>query len=396
MSWSDGGRVRRTLRRHWDRGELLAARLRGESLFPLRIPCRGPTARELGAEFEAVGEWVARLRADSRERRDYGFDIEWRRTNHRTLGANDLPAAFIVPTEADALRLLGETRAAERFDALAAGTLARLPALREWLIARPLTALEHAEDWPRILAVLEWFRAHPRPGRYLRALDIPGVDTKFIEARRGLLGELLDSVLPADAIDANATGKRGFNRRYGLRDKPARVRFRLLDPALAIHGLTDLTVPGTELARLRLPVRQVFITENEINGLTFPAVAGGMVIFGLGYSLEQLADIPWLREAPVWYWGDIDTHGFAMLDRLRAHLPHAHSLLMDRATLDRHRDLCVGEPADKRHLGTLTRLTGREQALFEQLKADVLGERLRLEQERIAYGWVEQSVAAIG
>jgi hypothetical protein len=31
--------------------------------------------------------------------------------------------------------------------------------------------------------VLRWFVANPRPGVYLRQLDIPGVDTKFIEVR---------------------------------------------------------------------------------------------------------------------------------------------------------------------------------------------------------------------
>jgi hypothetical protein len=34
----------------------------------------------------------------------------------------------------------------------------------------------------------------------------------------------------------------------------------------------------------------------------------------------------------VLYWGDLDTHGFAILDELRAHCPHAESLLMNRAT----------------------------------------------------------------
>ena len=36
-------------------------------------------------------------------------------------------------------------------------------------------------------------------------MDVPGVHTKFVEARRSVLGELLDCILPPDSIDAGAT-----------------------------------------------------------------------------------------------------------------------------------------------------------------------------------------------
>jgi hypothetical protein len=73
-----------------------------------------------------------------------------------------------------------------------------------------------------------------------------------------------------------------------------------------------------------------------------------MVVFGLGYGLERLADVEWLRQVEVHYWGDIDTHGFGILNRLRARLPDAHSFLMDRSTLEAHRALWGQEPAESR------------------------------------------------
>jgi hypothetical protein len=84
--------------------------------------------------------------------------------------------------------------------------------------------------------VLSWFRDHPRCGLYLRQIDIPGVGTKFIEERKPLLTELLDLVLPPDAIEAAAAGWRNFERRYTLRSKPNLIRFRVLDRRLAIQG----------------------------------------------------------------------------------------------------------------------------------------------------------------
>src|SRR5690554_7500857 len=61
------------------------------------------------------------------------------------LKKKNLPAAFVVEIEADALRLIGKERAARQFGALAEQTLSRFPALREWLARRPFTALEPAE-----------------------------------------------------------------------------------------------------------------------------------------------------------------------------------------------------------------------------------------------------------
>jgi hypothetical protein len=60
--------------------------------------------------------------------------------------------------------------------------------------------LDHGDEWERVLAVLHWFVAHPRPAIYLHQLDIHGVDTKCIEARKGLFAELLDQVLALAAI----------------------------------------------------------------------------------------------------------------------------------------------------------------------------------------------------
>jgi len=387
--WTSAKDLLAQIRKHWDSGQLLADRLDAESTrFPLKLRLKKPVSRDLTDRFEAVREWVAELAGHSREQCGHGYEIEWRTINHRTLGRNRLPRAVTVPSADDALRLIGKTAQARRFDQLTNQILAEFPSLHAWLMRRPLEALRRADEWPRLRAILTYFQRHPRPGLYLRQLDIPGVDTKFIQARRGLIGELLDEVLPESAIDAEAGGVRGFNRRYGLASRPALVRYRILDPALAMRGLTDLSVPAEEFARLELPVDEVFITENEINGLAFPDHPRAIVIFGLGYGLERLAGIDWLARARCWYWGDIDTHGFAILNRLRHHLPRARSFLMDRATLDAHRELWGQEPEDRRFSGKLARLDEAEHTLYRALRDDLLAPRVRLEQELVRFVWL--------
>ena len=398
MSWTSPEDLTAQVRRLWDQGRLLSCALSVESAvngadraieFPLPLKLRRPSARELGERFDAVRSWIEALESGSRSKLGAGYEIVWVESNNRQLGRNRRPIGVRLPTYADALTLIGKSAEAALFDELAALTLERFPVLGAWLARNPLTVLDYAADWGRILACLTWFRDHPRPGVYARQIDVTGIDSKFIEARKGLLSELLDLVLPAQAIEASATGSgKGFEARYGLLAKPSLVRFRILDEARAIAGLTDVTVPADQFAALSLDVSRVFVVENEITGLAFPPMPDSMLVLGLGHAVNLIAAARWLADCEVHYWGDLDTHGFAMLDRLRASLPHVRSLLMDRATLLAHRPLWTTEEAP--HIAPLERLTPEEAALYADLRYDRLGRAARLEQERISFGWLRR------
>lgn len=394
-AWSTPADIVAAVQRLWDNGSMLAARLEGSTMFPHELRLRQPGVSDMGEQFERVRTWIAALTAGSRTARGHGYALVWRDINHRQLGRNSIPVTAVIESETEALRMIGRAGDARRFDQLAAMTLDAFPGLRAWLIRNPLRLIEHEAGWERVLAVLRWFVDHPRPAIYLRQLDTQGVDTKFIEARKTLFAELLDVVLPQEAIVPDAIGPRQFEARYGLLGKPAQIRFRMLDEDHHIGGLSDLMVPVAQFASLQTGVERVFVTENEVNALAFPPSRSSMVVFGGGYGIERLAQIDWLRSRQVIYWGDIDTHGFAILDRLRASMPHTLSLLMDVDTLLAHRHVWGAEDVDKRFTGELTRLTDREHALFLQLREDVHGERLRLEQERIAYAWAVNAIRQI-
>ena len=394
MSWTGPEEIRSHVLRLWERGDILRARLCGDEMFPLRLRTSRPSARDLGEHFDEVRAWIRALEEGSKATRGHGYEIGWTEVVHRQLGKNRIPATVHIPSEADALALVGKRRDAELVVSLADVTRTQVPELEPWVRAHPLKLLEHGPEWARVLRVVAWFRAHPRPGVYLRQIDVPGVDTKFVERRRGLFIELLDAVLPEDAVERGATGSSSFERRYGLLSKPALVRFRVLDPRLRLRGLTDVSTPEADLGRLELPVRRVFVTENEINGLAFPDVPDSVVVFGLGYGVDRLSAAAWLAEKDVFYWGDIDTHGFAMLDRLRRSLGGVRSLLMDRETLLAHRDSWGSEPEP--HEGTLPLLTVPERDLYDDLRLGRLGEHVRLEQEHVGFGWLLRALRGLG
>lgn len=395
MSWTTPAALRAQVQRLWDRGELLRAVVTDTVTWPLRLNLKVPLACELSDRFEDVREWV-RAVADTSQVR-----IEWREWNHRVQGMQRLPAAIWIDTLQDALTFIGKTRQAQRFNSVWQQTAAAQPPLLAWLSRRPIQALDLADRWERLLAVVAWLQAHPRPAVYLRQVDVPGVDSKFIEAHRGVLAELLDLALPPEVVETAATGVAQFTRRFGFLDKPVRIRFRLLDPALpSLPGCSvssssppDITLDATSFAALMLPVERVFITENETNFLAFPPSADAIVVFGAGYGWDALARASWLHRRQLHYWGDIDTHGFAILDQLRGYFPGVASFLMDRETLLAHRLHWGEEPEPVRH--DLSRLTTEEATAYDDLRFERHQPRLRLEQERVEFGWLCARLACI-
>ena len=373
--WTAPHDLRQQVFRWWEKGELLS-----NPVFPKRLTLKTPTAKELRDHFETVRIWSQLLHDLPQVR------IEIREFRHQVFGQNSLPDSVWIDDAERAIAFIGKQKEARIFGRIWALTATRQPKLLAWLNKRPLRTIELANAWENLLAVIDWLQAHPRPGIYLRQMDIPGVHTKFVEAHRGVLGELLDLALPPESIDASATGNSLFSCRYGFLGKPERIRLRWLDPHAspfpALAG-ADLTLDAASFAALKPAVDRVFITENEVNFLAFPPVPKSLILFGAGYGFSALAGADWLQHCQIHYWGDIDSHGFAILDELRAYLPHAQSLLMERATLLVNEALLVEETTPIKR--DLQRLTPDEQHLYDNLRDQHLGKNLRLEQERIPF-----------
>ena len=333
MSWTTPGDLRAQVQKMWDKGLILASLVNSEALFPRHLVLKKPSSAELANRFQEVRAWIAELKQLPHYR------VVMRQLRHHVIGSNAVPDEIWIDTLDAALALIGKDRDAKRFSALVTHTRDRHPALLPWLERRPLKALEMAEDWPYLLDVIQWMQSHSRPGIYLRQIDVQGVHTEFIETYRPVLTEMLDIALPHEGVYTETFGASQFCRRYGFLDKPLRIRFRMLDSTLALlpgNADQDIAVNQDAFNQLDLKVGRVFIAENEINFLAFPKLPVSMVIFGAGYGFEMLAQAKWLNQCAIHYWGDIDTHGFAILDQLRAYFPHAESFLMDRKTLKAH------------------------------------------------------------
>lgn len=388
--WTEPADLIATLRRRWSRGTYLRAHARGEAWDSIALPVKGPSADDILQDPGAVVEWIeAYQKAASNRRGDHLFQIEWRTIRSRALGDNPVPARIRIDSIDQLAHLVGTTADLKDLASVLALTAEVLPEASAWVRDHPVDAIAHAADWTRLLSTVRWI-VDAGPSTFdIRHLDIPDVDTKYVERNRKILGRLLDEVLPVNRIDPEA---KDFARRYGFRARPRYVRFRLLAPVAGLpEELTEFEVRADELAGLPLTVRTVFVVENQASYLAFPDIPDAIVVFGAGFAVTTLELVPWLAEKQIIYWGDIDTHGFAILDRLRQRVPTVRSILMDRATLEAHAGQLVKEDSPTR--AELGSLTFEEASIYEDLISGRYGPAVRLEQERVRFGLVRDALA---
>jgi hypothetical protein len=336
------------------------------------LPLRNPTAQDLGDHFDQARAWSEKLRRASRDGR--AFELREGSVGGRLAGRTSVPERALVTRFEQAWELLGT--AADAFDYRRLVAETELDAARQWALAHPVGALSLRADWAAVQTACSWLDAHRGSALYVRQVSAPGVDTKFIDAHRAVLAAMLG--VPSGAA--------AFLESLGLAQKPATVRVRF-DPAVfgLPHGVTEAVFRADELDAWCAHPERALIVENEISYLSVPVTENSVVLWGRGFDVERPSSLSWLGEASVYYWGDLDSHGFAILNRVRAHLPDAVSVLMDRETLLAHEARWGHEP--KSTVAALDRLTSEEASLYADLVSDRYGSRVRLEQERIDWKW---------
>jgi hypothetical protein len=362
--------------------DFLRAGVRGEAFFPLEIRFGKAKA---GDDYLALRRWVGDLLAGSKAERGFGYVVALEERELRRYGRQSLPARITIDSADDFLRLIGKVAEFEAWQTAVSHTLSQFPQLQNWLAQSPQRVLPHLAVWDDLLTVCAYFVAHPRPNLYARELPV-SVHTKFIEDHQAILRHLLDALLPPNAIH---TGESHFERRFGLRYDEPQIRLRLLDEELRRElgwPAADASFTLTDCAALQgMNGRSLFIVENKMTFLTLPPVKNGVALWGKGFQVSLLRELGWLAACAIWYWGDLDAQGFAILSQLRGYWPQTHSFLMDAATLDKYAEFVVtGTPTGE---VALRNLAEGETAVYHHL----LAHNLRLEQERIS----QQDVAGV-
>jgi len=355
--------------------------LTGGGVWPLAIPLGIPNEKDARAHLDIMRNWLDAWG----DWRGSGC-LEWHERHWNTLGIQRLPKTLCLANAGQVADWLGEDErwkcAIDRYGRL----VERWPTLRGTLPKHYEVLADYSEqDFTRLHILIAWLSDNPKSNLYPRQLPITGLDSKWLEKRMSLTLSLLSSIQGVgDTSD--------FFDCCGLRPIPRLVRMRILDPELrsCAGGLSDLSAPADDLAILPLQIRCAIIVENLQTGLAFEELSGTVVLMGLGYDVEPIGQFGWLCGKPIFYWGDLDTHGFAILNRARAYQPQIASCLMDERTLLSHKAFW-GVETKQHGAMELPNLTKEELDVYHGLKEQRWGHSVRLEQERVDWlvAWEE-------
>lgn len=349
---------------------------RGEPFFPWEVRFGRADA---GETLGRLRQDIETLLSESHAKTGRGYRVDMADRRLRLHGMQSLPSRVWFDTEDDYLSFIGLRSEFLRLKSDIEEAALDAPMASQWLRANARCLLSRLPrgDGRALGLALRALHANPLPGCFAREIPLQGVSGKFIEGAVDLIADILKAIespawRPGEDVHAS----------LGLKRPSRLIRAMLLDGARADYGLP--------LDRLCQPegVSSVIIVENLRSFLTLPAVSGVLALWGEGHAARALAASAWLRSMPVFYWGDIDPHGFAILNGLRSVIPSIRSVMMDQECLSAYSGLLAqAEPLSAPRFDLLSPL---EMAAALQTQRDAMG----VEQEKIPVAEASSAIKA--
>jgi hypothetical protein len=231
-------------------------------------------------------------------------------------------------------------------------------------------------DFDLLLTVADWYLEDPQraaSGITPRQVPLPGVHAKWLQTRT-----------------AGVQALTGLTNLGLLPRHPARIHFTYLDPNYRATGarIHDSATVDDHFTPAYLP-DVVVISENKDTAIHFPEIPGGVAVEGDGFGGKTAAKFPWLTGARrLYYWGDIDPHGYEILNGYRTDGLSVTSILMDLGTYEAYERFGTNTDKNQAPLrpGTpkpLDELQPHERAVYHRLLDATHAGHRRVEQERI-------------
>ncbi len=243
--------------------------------------------------------------------------------------------------------------------------------IKDLLLANPQYYLQYYNEWRGVLDTLPWLKKHLEMGDTILIRSIKtSLDTKFIEKNTGLFLKIWDKVFGFEK-----SVKADIESRYGIS----------LDKDFLIYSQRN-NFEGEMILTLAKPdEKNILIVENRKMLKSIPANIipdDSFVLGGVGKAITKISSLDWIKDKNIFYFGDLDEHGYNILVSLRKKLQgqSVQSINMNIHTLHEYIHLCANTKA--KHLRLLTcgeDLTNDEYKAYIYLRENML----MLEQEKL-------------
>lgn len=379
--------LRKKLSRLEANGKLYVALAEGSEVPYLSMPLKRP--QDIETSWDELLAWQDFWRKAPKASGGHSlWHAEEKRKQTASFGKQLMPVRVFIDTPEDAMALLGLTKKKKEFLAGLSAVESQMPSLRDWYLT--YFGRISAEDFfPVVLSIARFMLEQEQRKGYLREMAIPGVDTKFLENHNFLVRTLWNAIFPENTAESS---DELWEKLFVQKVPTPSICVRSLDEYLRFAGVRKLFLSQDDIADFQPPHRRIFITENKVNGYTFPDAEDSLILFGMGYGVLEMAEsAPWLADKEIYYWGDLDHDGFNILSNLRKVLPEMkiHSFLMDKETLLTYVDPKVKDTGNTTTIPDY--LTVSEKMAWKLIHDN----GWRLEQERIPHEKVEWAVESL-
>ena len=365
-----------------------------EDFFPLIIKAdKGKVNDDLLSRQKELQLLISK----SKNKTGSGYKLDFETVHSRKNGEQTEVSKIYFENESDYLSFINENKSYKLFctaiSQIKDSNLLSNEKFVEWakshltdLCAEP----ESNHFWTDVYLCADWLNKNQDSNIYIREIPLP-VHTKFIEQNKKIIKSLTEK----------ADSEFEFEATFGLKIKPDFVRFRSLSDNIILpfseSMLNECQLLLDDFSKLDESflnrIKNVFIVENEMVYLTFPRYKDAICIWGQGYKVNILNGIEWFKSKELYYFGDLDEHGFDILSTYRRCYPQIQSFCMDKNVLDEYEQFLV--QGKKLENGRIPEnLTEAENECFMILRT-VTSEKNRLEQERVSVEYIKKQLSLL-
>ena len=367
----------RRLARQWANPDLREARLLRSDAWPVRLSIGKPAAGEMRNGPGAIRNHISAWQDVSTGR------VEWQTVRYRDLAEQvAVPVAWELFKPSEWIKATADNDIRSEFERLS-HIIGEIDPMFHSFMIRQRHLITHTPPNEIISAARNAMILQPGMacGAPLRALPLPGIDSKFFERNRTLMTRLLDIRFNGAVTDM---GLEVF-----LDAAPQSDQWLLvIDLDGNLLPFRQMRLRDNELTEKPLPGSRVLIVENEQCRHVLPEVSDCVAILGAGLNLTWMK-AGWLTHRQIAYWGDIDTWGLTMLAKAREMQPGLTPLLMTPAIFESYgSNNAVSEPVSASDQ-VPAQLSATEALLYKTLLATEKG---RLEQEFLPLSVVQSAI----
>lgn len=347
----------------------------------LHKPIKVPKALDAKSYATVYKPWYAYWDA-IRQNSSNGIVIHRANRVVGVIGKDYAPVSFTVMDAESVFRYLGLSYKKDWFLKSYCMLTKSFPGLSDWCF-RNREKIASGDGFffaEQVLGIAQFIKAGVPRNCYMTQWQIPKVDTKFHKRHFEVFREIANAVL-----DIKLQNRAEFMAYFCVKERLPEVNVSVIGGEFSLNGNRHYRVDFESLNEwIHIP-KVVFIFENKDIGNWLGTEANidssvpSVLLYGAGNAISSLEKVSWFHDVALYYCGDLDIDGFAILNRLRHRFFKLKTFLMDFDAYHDAGDIQVEDTTSKDRIKKLAYLTDSEYRCFCRL----LNNADRIEHERI-------------